>query len=109
MQLPGARLDALILDGPVPPNRWALENNGFWVSQVATDVVQSCVDLSPICALRLGTMAHLPKLLFDALNDGTLACAAQLPWLTPLVAANYNSYMAAYGVLRWVLGVGVGW
>lgn len=27
LQLPGARADCVVLDGPVPPNRWALENN----------------------------------------------------------------------------------
>ena len=28
LQLPGARADVVVLDGPVPPNRWPLENNG---------------------------------------------------------------------------------
>lgn len=35
MQLPGARADVVILDGPVPPNRWALERDPDVKSLVA--------------------------------------------------------------------------
>ena len=82
MQLPGARFDAVVLDGPAPPNRWALENNAPWVSQVAMDVAAVCAQHSPTCAAALGANGHLPRLVMDAIIDGTLPCLQQLPWLS---------------------------
>lgn len=35
LQLPGAKADVLVMDGPVPPQRWALERNPEWMSRVA--------------------------------------------------------------------------
>ena len=34
LMLPGARADVVVLDGPVPPDRWPLEDNGRWTSKV---------------------------------------------------------------------------
>jgi pimeloyl-ACP methyl ester carboxylesterase len=35
LQLPGARADVVVMDGPVPPNRWALERDPVVKSDVA--------------------------------------------------------------------------
>lgn len=37
--------------------------------------------------------AHAPRLLMDALVDGTLPCATHLEWLSQHTAADYNSFM----------------
>jgi len=83
------------MDGPVPPNRWALEDNAAWVSTVAQDVLRVCADHSATCERRLGTAAHMPLYLMDAIIDGTLPCLAELPWLTQHRAALYTNFMTA--------------
>lgn len=83
MQLPGARYDAVVLDGPVPPNRWPLENNAEWVSRVGDDVTFSCVTNSSVCRERMSVMGHIPRLVMDAIIDGTLPCIKNLTWLQP--------------------------
>jgi hypothetical protein len=54
------------------------------------DVLRDCVTLSPTCAAVLDERGHGPKLLMEAVVDGTLPCLEQLPWLTPYQAAFYN-------------------
>ena len=49
LQLPGARADALVMDGPVTPDRWTLENNGAWASRVAQDILNTCAQTSAVC------------------------------------------------------------
>ena len=111
LQLDGARADVALMDGPVPPQRWALERDPEWKSRVAGDVLAACVRLSPTCSSRMGmgepaggagyaaaaatatTTAHAAAFLMDAVVDGSLPCLAQLPWLTPYRAAMYNTAM----------------
>ena len=93
--LVGGRADALVMDGPVPPTRWVLENNAAWTSRVAEDVLDACAAASPTCRRRLGEPAHTPRLVMDAIVDGTLPCLAKLPWLTQQRAAAYTAFMAA--------------
>jgi hypothetical protein len=76
-----APVDVLILDGPVPPNRWSLENNAEWASQVAQDVAYGCVTNSSVCRQRMSTMAHIPKLVMDSIVDQTLPCVRNISWL----------------------------
>lgn len=66
LQLPNARADAVILDGPVPPNRWVLENNNWW-SEVAQDLITLCTELSSTCNEKLAENGHLPRLVMDAI------------------------------------------
>lgn len=89
MQLPGARYDSVVLDGPVPPNRWPLENNAEWVSRVADDVTFSCVTNSSVCRDRMSVMGHIPRLVMDAIIDGTLPCIKNLTWLQDQKLAQY--------------------
>lgn len=99
LQLPNARADAVILDGPVPPNRWVLENNNWW-SEVAQDLITLCTELSSTCNEKLAENGHLPRLVMDAILDGTLPCLQQLPWLNSdeghFLARSYSSYMVGY-------------
>ena len=53
LQLEGARADAIVLDGPVPPNRWPFEDNGEWASQVAQDVAHECASNSTGAVYRI--------------------------------------------------------
>lgn len=96
LQLPGARADAVVLDGPVPPNRWPLENNAEWTSQVAQDVAYGCVSNSSVCSDRMSVMAHIPKLVMDSIIDGTLPCLKKLAWLNAtdgqFWTSVYNNY-----------------
>jgi len=84
-----------VMDGPVPPNRWALEDNAAWASTVAQDVLRVCAGHSATCERRLGAVAHTPRFLMDAIIDGTLPCLAELPWLTQHRAALYTNFMTA--------------
>jgi pimeloyl-ACP methyl ester carboxylesterase len=95
LQLPGNRVDALILDGPVAPNRWPLENNGEWASHVHGDVLRACATHSGLCSARLGSVAHLPRLTMDAIIDGTLPCLKRLPWLRSQLVAGWAAYLSA--------------
>jgi pimeloyl-ACP methyl ester carboxylesterase len=97
LQLPGARADAVVLDGPVPPNRWALENNAPWVSVVGRDILKECATYSAACSAHLGSIGHLPRFIMDSIIDGTLPCLAKLPWLNQHMAAYYNSFLTLNG------------
>lgn len=97
LQLPNARADVVVLDGPVPPNRWVLENNAAWVSIVARDVLHECARLSAACSTHLGDLGQLPFLVMDSIIDGTLPCLAKLPWLTQHVASIYAAFMTLNG------------
>ena len=79
--LPGARVDVLVLDGPVAPTRWALENGAAREDDVVQDVLNVCTQVSATCMKYLDTMAQSPRLLMDSIIDGTLPCLANLPWL----------------------------
>ena len=81
LQLEGALADAIVLDGPVPPNRWPFEHNGEWTSQVAQDVAHECAANSTVCSDRISDMGHIPMLVMDAVIDGTLPCLRNLSWL----------------------------
>lgn len=92
----------------VPPNRWSLENNAAWASQVAEDIADVCVTQSSICKEHIGDEAHLPMLVRDAVVDGTLPCLSKLSWLNAThaqhVLANYNNYLASGSGKRILLG-----
>ena len=79
--------DAVALDGPVPGNRWKLEDSSSWNSVVAGDNLNACVKYSAACQQHLGLFAHIPRLVMDAIRDGSLPCLAKLPWLTQRRAA----------------------
>ena len=99
MMLPGARADCIVLDGPVPSNRWPLENNAEWNSQVAQDIILTCASNSSVCAGFVGDMGHIPKLVNDAIIDGTLPCSSKLSWLnatTPGSATYWTQIMSVY-------------
>jgi pimeloyl-ACP methyl ester carboxylesterase len=82
LQLPGARADVVLFDGAMPANRFVLENNAVWLSEVAMDLFSLCARTSSYCASRIGVAeGHLPRLVMDAIVDGTLPCLKQLPWL----------------------------
>jgi pimeloyl-ACP methyl ester carboxylesterase len=95
LQLENMRVDALILDGPVAPDRWPLENNGEWASHVHGDLLRACASASDTCEAQLGSVAHLPRLTMDALVDGTLPCLARLPWLRSQLVAGWAAYLSA--------------
>lgn len=95
--LPGARADVVLLDGPVPANRWVLENNARWVSVVAQDLFHLCATNSAYCASRIGAMGHLPHLVMDAITDGSLPCLKQLPWLSQYTASIYAASLTLNG------------
>jgi hypothetical protein len=86
----------LVMDGPVPPDRWALEDNGAWAERVSHDVLAACVAGSSVCAAALGPEAHAPRLAMDAIIDGTLPCATKLPWLSQWTAAAYTLHLTAF-------------
>ena len=99
MQLPGARYDAIVLDGPLPSNRWLMESNSLWNSKVSQDLISLCVKDSSVCRESLDSMGHLPQLLMDSVIDGSLPCLSKLPWLREKggidLLRNYNNYMTA--------------
>lgn len=95
LQLPGARADVVLLDGPVDPTRWANENNGEWVSHVHQDLLNTCSQTSAYCAHRLGGPAHMPRLVMDSITDGTLPCLAKLGWLNQSAASRHAGYLTA--------------
>eukprot|EP00762_Andalucia_godoyi_P006031 ANDGO_00105.mRNA.1 hypothetical protein PPTG_15474 len=104
LQLPGARADAVVFDGPVPPNRWALENNAEWVSRVSRDVLSDCATHSAACAAHLGTLGLIPRFVMDSIIDGTLPCLAKLPWLTQHIAATDAAFMTLNGAAHVLQG-----
>jgi hypothetical protein len=81
LQLPGAFASNVILDGPVSPDRWALEDNAQWVERVSQDILRTCVAESSVCRGHLGEMAHLARYAMDHIIDGTLPCAERMPRL----------------------------
>eukprot|EP00048_Salpingoeca_helianthica_P020113 m.4878 g.4878 ORF g.4878 m.4878 type:complete len:578 (-) comp4409_c1_seq1:33-1766(-) len=104
LQLPNARADAVVLDGPVPANRWVLENNAPWVERVSQDILNLCAQHSAACAEHLGVMGHIPRLVMDAIIDGSLPCLRRLPWLSQHIAAIHSSYMTLDGAAHVLLG-----
>jgi pimeloyl-ACP methyl ester carboxylesterase len=104
LQLPGARADVVVMDGPVPANRWALENNAQWVSRVSMDILRLCGQISSTCAAKTGVMGQIPRLVMDSIVDGTLPCLAKLPWLNQRVAASYSSFMTLNQTAHVLLG-----
>lgn len=99
MQIPGARYDAVILDGPLPPGRWLMEFNALWNSQVSQDLIGLCVRESSVCQEAFDSMGHYPRLIMDQLIDGSLACLDKLPWLREEdgvhLVRTYNNYLTA--------------
>ena len=99
MQLPGARYDAVILDGPLPPGRWLMEFNAIWNSHVSQDLISLCVRESSVCSEAFDSMGHYPRLIMDQLIDGSLKCLDKLPWLREEngvhLVRTYNNYLTA--------------
>jgi pimeloyl-ACP methyl ester carboxylesterase len=108
MQVPGARFDAVILDGPVPPNRWVLENNAQMNSLVSQSVIDLCVQNSSVCAQYLGEMGDLPQLVMQSVIDGTLPCLKNIPWLNAtdghIRTAQFTNFMTATRTAQPLLG-----
>jgi pimeloyl-ACP methyl ester carboxylesterase len=104
LQLPNARANVVVLDGPVPSNRWVLENNAPWVERVSMDVLYTCAQASAACAQHLGQVGLLPRFVMDAIIDGSLPCLKRLPWLSQHVAAIHSSYMTLDGEAHVLLG-----
>lgn len=99
MLLEGSRYDCIILDGPVPPNSWSLENNAVWNTHVTQDLLNLCITNSIICSTQLGIIGHIPRLVTDQIIDKTLPCLPKIPWLNTKSGqhwiANYNNFMTA--------------
>lgn len=97
LQLPGAKVDVVVYDGPVSANRWPLENSAHMQSMVAFDALQMCIDESEVCKKYMGEMGHIPKMTNDALKDGVLPCISKVPWLAEddgnFWTAFYNNWM----------------
>ena len=55
------------MDGPVPPNRWVIED-GVWPSRVSEDILELCTRSSSSCKSYLTDMGQLPQLVFDAIR-----------------------------------------
>jgi pimeloyl-ACP methyl ester carboxylesterase len=108
MLLPGARYDCVILDGPVPPNSWSIENNAVWNTHVTQDLLSLCVSNSSLCANYLGIVGHIPRLVLDQIVDQTLPCLSKIPWLnTPSGQhwiAIYSNSMTASRTAQSLLG-----
>lgn len=85
MQLDGMKADVVVLDGPVTPNRWPLENNARMQSMVSLDSIRMCVNESSVCQNNLGVMGHIPQMVKDGIRDGSLPCIEKLPWLAEIV------------------------
>ena len=81
LQLANARADAVLLDGPVAPDRWSLEDNAQWAEKVSQDILLTCVQNSTVCRGHLGDRAHLARYTMDQIIDETLPCLSKLPWL----------------------------
>lgn len=95
----GGRVDVLVLDGPVAPTRWAMENGAKWSGKVLQDVLNTCSQQSPTCQVYNDVMAHAPDMLMDSIIDGTLPCLQKLPWLNQFVMANINMNLLQGGLL----------
>lgn len=108
MLLPGARYDCVILDGPVPPNSWSIENNAVWNTHVTQNVIDLCVSNSSVCANYLGVVGHIPRLVMDQIVDGTLPCLSKVPWLNTKSGqhwvAIYTNFMTASRYAQVLLG-----
>merc|ERR1712070_326890 len=74
LKLEQAPADAVIIDGPVPADRWTLENSAAWSSRVAQDVMKLCASQSTQCARLLGAQGQIPELTMDSQIDGSLHC-----------------------------------
>lgn len=86
----GGWADAVVLDGPVPVDRWRLEESGAYNGVVAGDNLRVCGQASAACQMHLGALGHIPRLVMDAIVDGSLPCLKNLTWLTHQRAANLN-------------------
>ncbi|KAI9007744.1 Alpha/Beta hydrolase protein [Hyaloraphidium curvatum] len=86
----GGRADAVILDGPVAPTRWALENNAEWASTVSQQIQALCGAQSAKCSERIAQTGQIPRFVMDSIIDGTLPCLAKVPWLNQHTAATYT-------------------
>jgi pimeloyl-ACP methyl ester carboxylesterase len=99
MQLPGARFDCIVLDGPVPPNRWVLEDSVMTNSLASQDVLNLCATNSSVCNAALGEMGDLPQLVMEAVYDQTLPCLQYLPWLNAtdrnILTGEFTNFMTA--------------
>ena len=81
LQLPGSRYDAVVFDGPIPPQTWPAEYNAMTNSLVAQDQMNLCVRLSSKCKQYLGEMGHIPRMVRQQITEGVLPCLQKLPWL----------------------------
>lgn len=99
LQLDSARADCLILDGPVPANRWVMENNAVWNSRVSQDLINTCVGNSSVCEDNVKQMGHTPQFIVDSIVDGTLPCLKNLSWLNATngqhIVASFTNTMTA--------------
>lgn len=103
LSLPNARATTVVLDGPIPPNRWPMENSAVWCSQVSQDLLNLCATESSVCEGYIGSPAHLPRLVMDAIIDGTLPCIQKVPWLSAstgqIRAATYTNHLTSIEAL----------
>jgi len=61
MQLPGVKVDVVILDGPWDPARMYMGNQGGSALTTA-NVIDLCVSNSSVCRELLGEKGHLPTI-----------------------------------------------
>eukprot|EP01040_Poterioochromonas_malhamensis_P011488 gene11488-12524_t len=108
LQLPGARADCLIIDGPVPPNRWPLEDSALMNSWVSQEVVNLCVTNSSVCENAFSVMGNYPQLISQAVKDRTLPCVEKLPWLNQtgghFLTEQYTNFMTGTQSAQVLLG-----
>eukprot|EP01040_Poterioochromonas_malhamensis_P015517 gene15517-17383_t len=108
LQLPGARADCLIFDGPTPPDRWVLENSAMMSSWASQDVINLCVANSSVCSDALGVMGNLPQLIAQAVKDRTLPCVKKLWWLNDTDGyfrlAQFTNYMTSTEFVQVLMG-----
>jgi pimeloyl-ACP methyl ester carboxylesterase len=97
LQLPGVEVSVVVFDGPVTPDRWPMENNAAMQSMVTVDAMRMCADESDLCREHLGENANLPRMVKDAIVDGSLPCLSHLPWLATesgnFLISMYNNFM----------------
>ena len=108
MQLAPDLFDCLVLDGPVPPNRWVLSENGYTNSLASQDVLNLCVQNSSVCQNYLGVQGLIPQLVMQAVYDRTLPCLQYLPWLNAsdriVLTAEFTNFMTGYMTAQPMLG-----
>jgi hypothetical protein len=80
LQLKG-QIDVVVFDGAITATRWSIENNARTKSMVTLDSIRMCVQESDKCAQYLGEFGHIAQMVNDAVNDLSLPCVQQLPWL----------------------------